>query len=343
MGQFSLATAAKHPLLINVASQTGLSEILKTARTHGFADLWVETFEPAVLADAVSAGFRVSLVVRPWNANSSLADPDRDVLGEAQGQLGARTGRLLGECTYGPLDPGVPDHWSSLVQLARTPGLVGLVVTDTQPSGYEPKRDSTKTYSTSEKFDGHGSEFGYSTSMRVAFLRTQSVDPIDLSSHQIALDIKIAQPFFPDGSLDMAASFGSNPQISKAYDLWTEFRSRANRAAIEDLLARLSGLSLPVSLGLRLPYADRHPFVGPNQVAAWHDGADLARYVPQVSALSPIDLVPLYYEEWPYLKPTPRAPTSHRLDKRPAPFAIDLSNVAQDQVAKELDLWFVKP
>ncbi len=122
-----------------------------------------------------------------------------------------------------------------LKALAATPGLAGLILTDLYPTGYQRDGANWKEL------------LGYSENLRLACLRQQGADPVDLTDAQLTSD-----PFrFPSQTLSLSFSFNRvSTSTSEWYGpsrgLWEPFyrvRQDAADAFADSLLAALKATS----------------------------------------------------------------------------------------------------
>jgi hypothetical protein len=229
------------------------------------------------LAAAVAAGKAVGLPV--WGAVRLLRERDapparqeRNILGETPEAFVARQQQnpllqrhpILGALAakYGGwVLPDLPTLTRSLVALARVPGLAGLVLRDTAAPGYpEQVNDESRLF-----LNG---EYGFIPEQRLAFLRKEGVDPIDIVTETYDLKASIPLPFFRDDlSRDRYVEVNGSPQKDPSFTplpgRWNAFLTAANVALLEDLRAALRATrpDLPVLMDDRMS-SYRDPNVG---------------------------------------------------------------------------------
>lgn len=226
----------------------------------GFYEVWLEATRADVLKAAIDAckakGMSLRLLIRPWALPEDHRSDDEDstILGDHGDQLLDRE-RSMEEWTrwiteqpaytmtpYRSICPtggSTFSRWASFAQLARTPGVTGVVVDDLQLFGYE-KQHVDYEHSDLEKPFGELSDFGYSVNQRLAFLRERSLDPIDTIGQRLNFRTAIQQPFFPDNATMWAD--GQDDPSTALKDLaktWDQFRSTAFEKASHALLEAL--------------------------------------------------------------------------------------------------------
>ena len=150
-----------------------------------------------------------------------------------------------------PVGPTIEARFRRIADLARTEGLAGLFLFDTQPGGYAGKR--SPYFSTNDHVLSERENLGYFPALRLAFLRKAGVDPFDLTPPNINVDVGLPLPFFPDR---VAAS-----NISSIYwdftpekqEQWDAFRAETNHKVMTDLFALLRAASptLPLMIESR--------------------------------------------------------------------------------------------
>src|ERR1019366_705321 len=135
---------------------------------------------------------------------------------------------------YDLVCPSVPDlakRCAALASLAHTPGLAGVVVLDTEPSGYE-QVDTHTTWGGFAPWLAVLHEFGYSESQRLTYLREHGVDPIDIPP-SLFLGIDLRQPFFDDDNMSPmnSSQSGASRLMRGSLDQWIKYRSDLNSEA----------------------------------------------------------------------------------------------------------------
>lgn len=187
---------------------------------------------------------------------------DRDVLGQTTGQEGRRRAasptftqgmeddenqiRRLREAVRRTPDLLRVDDAAltarlkeNLVALAATPGLAGLVLEDTVAPGYQEPGTATDV---STRYDASG--WGYTPSLRLAFLREAGADPVDLTGENgvSGLDVPAFVIRAPQWKFIEGQGHIRDPAAGKTLDqTWAAFRYQANRRFLTDLHAALRG------------------------------------------------------------------------------------------------------
>lgn len=250
----------------------------RAARQRGFNRLWVpagETPDAAALLAAIQAGkendLPVFAVVRvlPRANVASRARPagapraatgnenaDINILGETIRDYAAR--RLRAKLA--PKDPQLPallarysEDWrrpdlpatqtelsGRLVAVAATPGLAGLVLDDIAAPGYADPGDERTL-----DVEGGAWDLGYTPALRLAFLRREGIDPVDVPP----LDYKnhnlyrsdLSLPFFPGGGFEKRRAGGGeiapDPGQRRPLGRWKSLRYETNVRLLSALFA----------------------------------------------------------------------------------------------------------
>ncbi len=253
------AGLATHALLIRPRDGREAARYAASAHLHGLNQLWVEVEEGAagqtMLQEAVAAGKEnhlevvgvVRLLQTAGKNTASNAPPnearDRNLLDETgsthatrilaspvgQHKIDVRQNLAhLGDW----LRPDAP-HTQTYVEqrlrtTASTPGLSGLALVDTAANGYRNRGVRIDPFTSTSSYD-----FGYSSAMRLAYLRRFSYDPIDLISPQnFSLNADLSLPFFPSQApaLHVNAESGELEvqPTGSALQEWDAFRYKAN-------------------------------------------------------------------------------------------------------------------
>lgn len=146
----------------------------------------------AALVAGIVVGKKVGLPVwavvsllRPVPTPPDLS-PDVNALGETSDKYALRRWNQKGEAPW-----LVPDESRAgqtraafAVSIAQTPGLAGIVLRDTLPPGYREdartRRVDVWNGDPGPSFEGAAANLGYTNAHRVAFLRENSADPMDV-------------------------------------------------------------------------------------------------------------------------------------------------------------------
>ena len=164
--------------------------------------------------------------------------------------------RIVGVTTaLPPISPNAEAHFRRIAELARTEGLAGLFLYDTQPGGYAGKH--LDYIITNDNVLSERENLGYTPALRLAFLRQSGADPLDLTPPHIDVDVDLRLPFFPD-RLAANRSGGTPGQPWWEFTLekgeaWDAFRAETNRKAMTNLFAllRAANPNLPLSVEAR--------------------------------------------------------------------------------------------
>jgi hypothetical protein len=266
----ALTVGSKASLGIRSSSPELVNGLVASAKGIGFKEIWLETLSEATLRAALEAGkaegVGVRLVVRPWRLSTNSNGLDKTLLGDSAAQMRSWVSKnsRLSEARIGfdfmrtkpyPEDSVSPDQcpasWATINRLARMPGVVGVVVTDAQGAGYEPKVGEGYSFGTSPS-DLAPRQFGYSISMRSAFLRETGADPIDLVPRGLRSSVNISPFFFPDMELmgyprTYGSSDGEEFIIEPFVAQWEKFRAKAMTEGLKAFVGTaLKDISVPI-------------------------------------------------------------------------------------------------
>jgi len=255
-GKLKLDPASGRSLSLRIRTKPEALAGVALAKKYGYAELWVQTNQPALLTAAIDTGFPIRLVEAPWQSEHGDL-PDLTILGDTSMAAAKRVARsesavssTMRESPYqtvdtdpidhlSPFDPRWPNRRALLTSLAHTPALKGVILVDTEPHGYE-----------AEGMDDWQNNFrreltelvalGYNETARLTFLRKTGIDPIDLSCRDIDFSLDLRPLFFPDdtlrGSRRSSYQLSPPPQMAGMGNEWTKFVNSANQAAITGLL-----------------------------------------------------------------------------------------------------------
>ena len=153
-------------LAVAIQSESEAQLAVTTAKNQGFTALWVQVGldDAGLLAAAVAAGkaegLTVQALVRPLRAPMGT----ETTVETKRSPIYLRPDALESQAAVLP----------RLKALAATPGLAGLVLTDLYPTGYQRDGANWKDI------------LGYSENLRLACLRQQGADPVDLTDAQLS-------------------------------------------------------------------------------------------------------------------------------------------------------------
>ena len=217
----------------------------------------------------------------PWPTSEdedlTLSGEPADVAARRQSDAGTRPpGEMeeyLGEQNQrqswtSPLDPHVRHLLPMLVRrLAGVKGLAGLVFQDTAPPGYLGEQES----------DAPSDQLGYTLTNRLAYLRAQHIDPIDLGPYTKVLFVPLpgSDTFTLDADIP---TFALKPPQG-GYQVWNKFRADANQSLLADCFtaARAAAPALPLWI--------REERLG-LWIAAWRDPKKPA-LIPRITSDNP--------------------------------------------------------
>jgi hypothetical protein len=219
------AVPAKRALYVALTDAKEARKAVAAAKAKGLNQLWVavtpgDPAGTAALAAAVAAGkgqgVAVVAVARLLSAprEGTSGEPDVNILGQdspayAASRKNVPSGPLLlvpvapTDRTWLRPDGANRDALTArLSELARTPGLAGLALTDTAAPGYNTPEGEGAIRTTAV-----GNDFGYTPEARLAFLRAHGYDPVDLSAVTL-VGVDLALPFYPDAGRPPRAPVG---------------------------------------------------------------------------------------------------------------------------------------
>jgi len=281
-----LTPISRRAVIARPRTDQEVDSLIAAMKVIGFNQLWLDVFSrgkshldgtPDILAEALARAKGTGIVVIPtldllkWGVDAPPEARDLSLMGETSAQAQAWQQHYTGIVNQGltpaeadkqpapselsvcPVAPSVQTVLMSLVRrLAATPGVGALVLRETATPGYERPLD----YSFNSTSDAG---LGYVPALRLAFLRRDHVDPVDLDvgvpNSSVALDTSL--PEFDEGE-----------QIGDANKDWNRFRWGANRDLLQRLLA-----AARQSAGPRFPFLikQRHYTGGGNWYSLWDD------------------------------------------------------------------------
>lgn len=268
------AEGTPFPLMVSVTTPSAAEQAISDASTFGFREVWVKTRRKGAIEAAAKAakslGLAIRLVIEPWEVSDeeAPADPDRTLLGDTAAAAMIRIANsaewkrnqrfyqgdpLDLKETVTPYTPNLAGRWTALADLAKTPGVSGVVMLGTEPGGYEPAV-SRSTYGSYTKTMASLALFGYSISQRTAFIRAKQLDPIDIAWQGWMGMSDTRQPFFLDDAQRGGSSVydgNDNPHagMDEAMATWAQFRFKANEAAMIDLVKKIG--DVPILMEMR--------------------------------------------------------------------------------------------
>lgn len=233
--------------------QVALDHVERAAR-YGVKELWLETRSPAALkaaiGDAPGKGVKVNLVIRPWAIpDATVSDANRTVAGDHGKAFGAEKLNYLALQKFWmdiaafepptrelavPVHSAASSRWPEFASLAATPGLGDVVLLDTYPTGYGQKTSrSSGSYFYSTATDAYLS-YGFSVASRLAFLRKEHVDPVDIDDDMLRTKAEFRDIW--------GGGWGGGDLNEK----WQTAKSAEIREAVSQLVTRLGEARRPV-------------------------------------------------------------------------------------------------
>jgi hypothetical protein len=228
------------------------------ASRFGFREVWLDTLDPSVLTKAIELGAKLNmpvfLTVRPFEFRNSKDEPsaDRTLIGDDPTQSLSRRISLftpkdkldnLPPPTWpGPISPVSPGYRARIdvvSGLVKTPGLAGVRLIDVTPDGYNGARFRGR--SGWKTLFNELRNYGYCEDLRLAFLRKEGIDPIDLAPREPGTNSDLRQPFFLDDHLrgSWAIYDGTDeplPAIEPMIDTFDAWLAAQNRTALQAIL-----------------------------------------------------------------------------------------------------------
>lgn len=236
--------------------------LVASMKTVGLNQLWLDVFSggkshldapkgapkdtgPDILTEALAQTKGTDITVIPtldlldWDKDAPAEAQDRTMLGETSAEAKTHRQQYEGvmymsmsaediarqppvtDLSVSPASATVHQTLLALVgRLAATPGVTALALQGTVTPGYDRVPDS--------HYGAQGDALGYTPGLRLAFLRQQHMDPIDLEpeSYEGQMTADTSLPEFDDYSA-----------VSDASAKWNAFRVGADRDLMQRLLA----------------------------------------------------------------------------------------------------------
>ena len=245
--------------------------------------LWLDVFseghshlDTGILTEALARTKGTGIVVIPtldllkWAGDAPEGARDLTVLGETSAQAAAHRQRAEAVVNQGltaeeaakqpaptdlsvsPVSPEVRQTLTALVQrLAATPGVAAFALRETVTTGYDRDADS--------HYGVQGDTLGYTPALRLAFLRKNHVDPVDMEpeTYEGQMNIDLSLPDFQDWE-----------GMAVATKDWNSFRAGADLDLLQTLLAAArQGAGHPVPFLIK----QRRPSWHGNWYGLWND------------------------------------------------------------------------
>lgn len=206
-------------------------------------------------------------VQRQLEAHSIRNDTDRDYEMAENGSEGWAS----------PLDPHVRTLLPALVKtLAATKGLAGIAFQDTAPRGY---------LGLDYDYDDEGISLGYAPSNRLAYLRTNHADPVDLSSGYDSLQLFLPSEGWSTQFDVSLPTFPSNMIMGRP-GLWSQMRGDADKSLLALCFASAHAASptLPLLMRERRMGETFDPWTDPKKLNQYASTDSLANPFHQITA-----------------------------------------------------------
>jgi len=246
-----LAPLSRRAVLVAPRTVRELDQVITGMKALGLNQLWLEVFagghsrlgaSPDLLTEALARTKGTGIAVVPaldllrWGVDAPAGALDLNALGETSAQQQAWEGRLAGvvqDAAAGdaaqappadvwacPAAPAVEQTLLALVRhLAVLPGVTTVALNGTVPPGYDPT------------FGSSSGDLGYVLALRLALLRRDHVDPLDLDTGTVLPDgADVSLPEFGDGA-------GDALKAGDAAKDWNDLRDTAGRDLLRRLLA----------------------------------------------------------------------------------------------------------
>ncbi len=258
-----------------------LPRFIQSAAAHGAKRVWLESIDTQTVTRAIElasvAHIEVGLLVFPWQLPAGDTEVDLTIFGDHGATVTQRTLEstawtqwLEGQKrpppafrdSMSPSDPLVSERWKKIAALSQLPGVSGVILANTQPPGYEPKR--ADWHSSLGPLEWGVVGHGFSESQRLEFLRVNFEDPIDLVDPEIYSTADLEQPFFPEG---LGRGMGEATLLSR----WRELVAAKNNKQIVNLGA---ALGRPTWIEMRPELVNSQPN-GYGVFAKWEHGKEL--------------------------------------------------------------------
>ena len=260
-----LARQPRRALVAAPRTAKDVDAVVAAMKTIGLNQLWLDVFsgghshldgDPDILTEALKRAKGAGISVFPtldllkWNKDAPAGAADLTVMGETSAQASARQQHyqnIVGqnmtpeEADKQPPPPDLSaDPFSAPVQatltalikrLAGTEGVGAIVLRETVTPGYNQPASS--------RYGMNDDDLGYTIPLRLALLRRDHVDPLDLDTgfYVEGINVNVSLPEFEDYEA-----------VKDVRPAWNGLRSDANIAFLRGLLA-----AAQTAAGRRLP------------------------------------------------------------------------------------------
>ncbi|MES2460812.1 MAG: hypothetical protein V4671_09515 [Armatimonadota bacterium] len=245
----SLPSSLNQKIVLVNLEAANLDPIIAQASLLQLTEMWIAvpdaaSVPEAVLRRTITAATRAGLVVRfglsVFSSSSTADDASRgedvNIMGETLSAYSNRVGWKRG--AMAPLAYLVPDEVfraraaSEAARLAKLPGVSGIVLSDTVPPGYQKNSLKDLIMGRGDSLNLSNLALGYGAAMRLGFVRTRSIDPIDIP-HDYPSD--------PTSSYERLnlelGHFRTTDAIPFGASDWDGYRHKVNGQAVQEIVA----------------------------------------------------------------------------------------------------------
>lgn len=271
------------PLLVRAEGPTDVQPILDAATHFGVAHIALETDDLPTLQAAAQAvapkGIALTWAVNPWHLGAGT--PARNIMGQTATEfLKDIAKRPIRSINPSHLPPPTlsdlpylaePGCWKATLAGLKLP-LKEVLLLSPEPAGTFPSPYPERSHP--DPITQAWMEFSYSPEQRLAFLRQESIDPIDIARREIWSWVDLRQPFFMDDALRPVESvYDGSDDTHPAMDIlpkkWDEWRITRNEAAMRMMAEDFGRLGVPLRLTMR-PSSIRSTPPQPTMIALWN-------------------------------------------------------------------------
>ena len=211
----------KMPEMRTPADAKALLDLTSLARAKGFTEIWLHV--PLDKPDAVAqvkaaivagrqANLKVGVLVSLLHDGGIPTPEDINIFGETGAQYAGRRAQTAPKSMSGYYERMA--GWTLMdsaevgrrvSELARTPGLSALALKSTAAPGWADSPAGGDAIPAN-------AHFGYSVPFRLAYLRAEGVDPLDVTHYAYSLNAQVSLPFFPGDSENLWKSLNAYRQ-----------------------------------------------------------------------------------------------------------------------------------
>lgn len=351
-----IKTSAKLSAVVLSADSIPMAK-LQVQRAHqlGLSEVWLQTWTPDVLKAGIEAAtplaIKVKAAVRPWAVGpyDSILDPDCTAAGDHGAVLAEKKQNYEGFQHHwqemkayepptldslSPLDSQVSERWDRLHSLASIQGLSGVAILDAYPIGYA----KAISYSYGSPFYTPATDaflsYGYSEAQRLAFFKTEHVDPLDFEDETARTKASIREAW--------GMAYGGGQEFEK----WQKAKGVWIHDALFKLTADLASLGQPIWISGQ-PIKIHIPPYGKDLLVNWKQGDDLPTgpedYAGDEAAkLADLTVIPIQDDTDPDLRNRVADTVVQLLHKSTKPVVLDFSNVPPKKLDVVLKRWLTE-